>query len=101
MGRYSDEFKTKSKALALKSEETYESTAKKLGINSSTLCDWMIEGPPVFLDKNVEANNMNRKASQLEDDIHQLKIDLDKRDKEISFLKEVAAYFAENQRLGF
>ena len=44
---------------------------------------------------------MNRKASQLEDDIHQLKIDLDKRDKEISFLKEVAAYFAENQRLGF
>lgn len=101
MGRYSDEFKAKAKALALRSEDSYETTAKKLGVNSSTLRNWMIEEPPVFLDKNTEAINTNRKVSQLEVDIHQLKIDLVKRDKEISFLKKVAAYFAQNQRLGF
>ncbi len=54
----------------------------------------MIEEPPVFMDKNAKAINIDINAIESVDYIRKLKKDLAARDKEIKFLKKAGAYFA-------
>ena len=81
---YSEEFKTSSVKLALKSEQSHAQTARELGIKASTLYTW--------IDKSRPARNGSNPAYQ--EELKQLRSEVSKLKTERDILKKAAAYFA-------
>ncbi len=96
MGRYTQEFKSESIALAIKSHRTHQEIALDLGINPSTFRNWMSE---VVMADNSKSNKITKKSQvDLEKELLAMKKELAFRKEEIEILKKAAAYFAINQK---
>jgi len=91
--KYDPHFKREAINLALNSDQSYRQTANDLGINYSTLRNWvytMINKP------TQQAIKSNKKPDyqDLERQNKAMKKELELRKKEIEILKKAAQYFA-------
>jgi len=96
MGRYTQEFKSESIALAIKSHRSHQEIALDLGINPSTFRNWMSEAMMTDSSKNNKVTK--RSQADLEKELLAMKKELAFRQEEIEILKKAAAYFAKNQK---
>jgi len=85
--KYPLEFKQSSAKLAAESEQPLTCTAKALGVNKTTLHDWVHKYCP-----NTE--KASDKQSPLEQELKRLRLENARLKQERDILKKAAAYFA-------
>lgn len=84
---YSLDFKRSSVKLAIESDQPISKTAKELGINESTLYNWVCKFRP---DERKE----KKSGSEMEDELKALRRENSRLKQERDILKKAAAYFA-------
>ena len=93
--RYDETFKTEAVSLALSGELSYAEVARDLGINYTTLCNWITQTMKNPKSPTSTAKAPNKQDYQaLERQNRALQKELDLRKREIEFLKKASAYFA-------
>ena len=97
---YTSEYREDAVKIALSSNDTIANTARNLGINESTLHNWVNKA---VKNKTTESKSSKKSANKLkyneyEKEIRNLKKALKKAEMERDILKKAAAYFA-NQEL--
>lgn len=84
---YSIDFKQSSVKLALESDQPISKTAKELGINESTLYNWVCKFRP-------EESKKSQSGSEMEDELKALRRENNRLKQERDILKKATAYFA-------
>ncbi len=84
---YTLDFKQSSAKLAVESDQSIAKTAKELGLNESTLYNWVSKFKPDKLKKSEERSDMADELNALRRENSRLK-------QERDILKKAAAYFA-------
>lgn len=84
---YSLDFKQSSVKLALESNQPISTTARELGINESTLYNWMCKFRP-------DESKKSKSGSEMEDELRALRRENSRLKQERDILKKATAYFA-------
>ena len=84
---YTLDFKQSSVKLAIESDQPISKTAEELGINESTLYNWVSKFKPVESKKS-------KSGSETEDELKALRRENSRLKQERDILKKAAAYFA-------
>ena len=92
---YDDSYKEEIINLALSSDLSYAELARDLGINYSTLKNWMYQSMKKSKSETEQGKPLSRQDYQaLERQNRALQKELDLCKREIEFLKKASAYFA-------
>lgn len=91
---YTSEFRQEAVKIALSSEEPVVNTARNLGINESTLHNWVNRDMKGKISSKQSTVRNSKNYKDLEKDNRELQKKLKKAEMERDILKKAAAYFA-------